>query len=199
MTNDLKRKYNISVWPNLKLNYWAIPKVANTAIKVALSGYDVNPNKIHSKVKWVHNPNNVTYVDRETALQNNYRNFTVIRHPYDRFVSLYKDFGLRRPLIKTKDISTVDNFIRFINLHHYNDDDSNIHIRSMHYYLTDGNNMLVDDVIQLNDAAAYLKQHNLDLKIFNKTSELDITLTDKQKENIYNRYKKDFETFGFTT
>jgi len=184
MSDDIKRKYNISVWQDLKLNYWAIPKVANTAIKVALSGYNANPNKKYSKVKWVHNPNNVTYVDRKIALQNNYKNFTVIRHPYDRFISLYKDFGLRRPLIKTKDISTIDNFIQFINLYHYNDNDSNIHIRSMHYYLTDGNNILVNDIIQLKDAAAYLKQYNLDLKVFNKTADLDIILTDTQKEHI---------------
>jgi hypothetical protein len=195
---NLKRKYNISIWEQHQLNYWAVTKCANTAIKVALSGYNINPSKINHKVKWVHNPDNVIYTDRETALSNGYRNFSVIRHPYDRFISLYKDQGLRRPLFKNLEDNSLDIFLNKILETQFDDNDSDPHVRSITSYLCDENkNILVDDVVKLNKAKSYLENKNLKLNVFNKTEEIKIELTDKQKEKIYNRYEADFIIFGF--
>lgn len=184
-----KVEYNISVWDQYKLNYWAIPKCANTAIKVALSGFDADPEKPGSKVKWVHNPNNVKYVDQETALSNGYRNFTVIRHPYDRVISLYKDFGLRRPWFESN--PTLNSFIDQAQKR------IDPHTRSITDYLYNNNQLLVDEVIMLDNASEYLKQYGLKLKVFNKTNNLTVNLTNSQKQKIFDWYAQDFDKFGF--
>lgn len=184
-----KLDYNISVWDEYQLNYWAIPKCANTAIKVALSRFDANPNKPGSKVKWVHNPDNVNYVSRDMALNNGYKNFTVIRHPYDRVISLYKDFGIRRPWFSPN--IAIDDFI----MRAQNKQDP--HTRSMSNYLFKQDQLLVDDVVLLDNAQDYLKQYKLTLNVFNTTGPTDIVLTDLQKELIYNWYREDFKRFGF--
>lgn len=186
---EFKIKYNISVWDQYQLNYWAIPKCANTSIKVALSGYNADPNKPGHKVKWVHNPDNVTYVSRDTALNNGYKNFTVIRHPYDRVVSLYKDFGLRRPWFESN--PTVDSFIDQARTR------IDPHTKSMSDYLYDNDQLLVDEVVMLDDALEYLKQYGLKLKVFNKTDILTVNLTDSQKQKIFDWYAQDFDKFGF--
>ena len=188
----LKRKYNISVWVDYRLNYWAIPKCANTAVKLALK----NKNYKENDSKWAYNPTKILYVDRDTALSNDNKNFTVVRHPYDRFISLYKDRGLRRPLFKRG--LTFDDFLDKILEEQYDDSNCYRHIRSMTSYICDDNkNILVDDVIQLDQAKNYLNSLNLTFRIVNKTDNLEIDLTDKQKEKIYNRYKNDFVILGY--
>jgi len=42
-----------------------------------------------------------------------------------------------------------------------------------------------------------LEKFNLTLNFVNKTKEIDIKLTDKQKEKIFNLYKKDFLKLGY--
>lgn len=187
-TKKLKKLYNISVWPEYKLNFWGVPKSGNSAIKVALAKLNVNDSKFD--LFWVHDVNNVTYVDRHTALSNGYKNFTVIRHPYERFISLYKDLGIKRPIIET---NNIDEFIDYVV--QTTDLKCNPHFKSTSYYITENDNVLVDDVINLKNAGEYLSKYGLTLNIVNNIKNLKIELTTKQKQSIYQRYKKDFELF----
>jgi len=191
---NLKKEYNITQWNKYKLNYWAIPKCANTAIKTALANLNYKEKMIYSKVKWVHNTNNISYIDRNTALQNGYSNFTVTRHPYDRFISLYKDQGLRRPMFKDIKITNIDSFIT--RLQSYNLD-KDPHTKPQTKYIFDNSTKLVDKVIDINEASKFLKSFNLTLNVVNKTEELIIELTNEQKEKIYNLYKDDFKKLGY--
>lgn len=191
---NIKRQYNITQWDDYKLNYWAIPKCANTAIKTALSNLQYKEKMVYSKVKWVHNPDNVMYIDRETAKQNNYYNFSITRHPYERFISLYKDQGLRRPMFKNIKNISIDVFLE--NLEQYNLD-KDPHTRLQTEYIFDDNKLLVDKVMDISEAKKYLQSFNLELNYANKTQELDISLNDAQKQKVYNIYKEDFEKLGY--
>ena len=191
---NIKRQYNITQWDDYKLNYWAIPKCANTAIKTALSNLQYKEKMVYSKVKWVHNPDNVMYIDRETAKQNNYYNFSVTRHPYERFISLYKDQGLRRPMFKNIKNISIDVFLE--NLEQYNLD-KDPHTRLQTEYIFDDNKLLVDKVMDISEAKKYLQSFNIELNYANKTQELDISLNDAQKQKVYNIYKEDFEKLGY--
>lgn len=191
---NIKRQYNITQWNDYKLNYWAIPKCANTAIKTALSNLQYKEKMLYSKVKWVHNPDNVMYIDRDTAKQNNYYNFSVTRNPYDRFISLYKDQGLRRPMFKNIKNISIDTFLE--NLEQYNLD-KDPHTRLQTKYIFDDNKLLVDKVMDVSEAKKYLQSFNLELNYANKTQELNISLNDAQKQKVYNIYKEDFEKLGY--
>lgn len=191
---NLKQQYNISQWDRYKLNYWAIPKCANTAIKTALSRLNYTEKMIYSKNKWVHSTDNVLYIDRETAIQNQYLNFTVTRNPYDRFLSLYKDQGLRRPIFKDLDNTNIDAFLERLQLY---DLRKNPHTRLQTDYIFDNNNQLVDKIIDIRKAKKFLSSFGLNLNYVNKTMEIDIKLNISQKEKIYNLYKEDFKKLGY--
>lgn len=193
---NIKRQYNITQWDDYKLNYWAIPKCANTAIKTALSNLQYKEKMIYSKVKWVHNPDNVMYIDRDAAKQNKYYNFSVTRHPYERFISLYKDQGLRRPMFKNIKNISIDNFLE--NLEQY-DLDKDPHTRLQTQYIFDNDTLLVDKVMDISKAKKYLQSFNLELNYANKTQEMNIELSADQKNKIYNIYKDDFDKLGYTT
>jgi hypothetical protein len=99
----IKSKHNITAWPEFKLNYWAVPKCANTAIKACLAKKPTNNE--FSKEKWVHNPTNLNYITDKESFKNGFTNFSVIRHPYERFISLFKDHGMQRPFKKTTSLN----------------------------------------------------------------------------------------------
>lgn len=199
-SKELKRNYNISSWPNLKINYWAVPKCGNTAIKVSLSQTKkiINP---YSKAKWVHNTNIIEYIDRSTAFSNSFENFAVIRNPYERFISLYKDFGLRRPLRELKsnfiEMKDLDKFIEIICNYIKDNDSVNPHIRTMSSYLIDNDNVLPENVFDIKNVNDYLLKKNVVLRTVNKTSEENILLSSSQKNKIYEMYKEDFINFNY--
>ena len=65
---QLKLKYNISKWADLKINFWGIPKCGNTSVKYALlkkSGVDGKKDDV---MKWVHNHNAAVYIDIDTYI-----------------------------------------------------------------------------------------------------------------------------------
>lgn len=198
----IKSKHNITEWAEHRLNYWAIPKCANTAIKACLAGKPTNNQ--YSREKWVHNPTNLNYISDRDAFANGYTNFSVIRHPYERFVSLFKDHGMQRPFKKiyNKDnehmIGNLDYFVRAVFDKYPTDEGCDAHVRSLSFYLVKKNKPRIDNIILVDDAADFLSKYNITLKQINKTDpSIKIELTDKHKELIYERYKKDFEIFKF--
>lgn len=195
-------KYNITQWDTYKLNYWAIPKCGNTAVKACLALPTVDKHDIHSKEKWVHDETKLNYINDKQALANDYANFTVTRNPYERFISMYKDFGIRRPYGALKRIidfereMTFDYFLSLV-LEHMSTDKCNKHIRSQTSFICKKGNVLVEEIIDLKNLQSFFDRYNITLRQYNKTSDDVINLTQEQKNKIYNRYESDFELLGY--
>jgi len=195
----MDRRHIITSYNNYKLNYWAIPKCANTTIKASLIGKkNSNPYK---QVKWVHKEWNNPEISFDTALQNGYQNFTCIRHPYERFLSLYKHFGLLEPFpelnVKSNSIS-IDAFLEFI-CKDFNDDNTcNYHARQQIYFISDMNkNIMVHNLLNLSDIDLFFGQLGVKTITANKSKKKNLVLTDQQKDIIHARYADDFNILKF--
>ena len=91
-------RQNITHWPELGINYWGINKNATSTITLhfgQLVGDIPKPteDQIHQGVAWKISQNQDRYISSDEALNNGYKNFCVIRNPYDRFVSCYNHFA----------------------------------------------------------------------------------------------------------
>lgn len=200
--SKIKKKYNLTTYPKLGLNYWGVPKCGNTSVKFVLlqaSGVDTQ-SQGHA---WVHQPDVNQYITPEQALINSYINFATIRHPYNRVKSLYKDFAHTRPEIGIK--KGVDK-THLTNIDYFVDqcivdttDNDNVHVRSISYFLFDENNKaLVDNIFDIETQHQNLEKFlNVDIVKMNANHSNDIELSDANKEKIYKRYQCDFDNFGY--
>lgn len=192
--NKLKIQYNISVWPVKRVNFWGVTKCGNTSVKTALIGDKkmLSSDMYNTNVD-AHNPCYARYVDMNTALTNNYRNFTLVRNPYDRCLSMYKDFVLKRPehLIKNHDANrinmTFDEFLQQI-LTNIEDD---VHIRSQTSFLLHDGELAVNNIFKLENIKPLELFLGIKLPHLNKTKG-DVQLSDTHMEIIHKIYKKDF-------
>jgi hypothetical protein len=198
-----KLKYNISCWNSLKLNYWGITKCGNTSIKHALitvSNSIVQEQKTdkHGADSWVHNEKNALYIDTKTALLNGNTNFTVVRNPYDRFISMYKDTQRRHSHFfrryKNVSVASINDLITFIE--GISDNDREVHFRSQCYYITDKDRILPSIVFDVNDAESIEKFLNTKVQRMNSINN-QIELNEEQKQRVFRIYQKDFELLGY--
>ena len=193
---EIKLKYGISEWNTYNLNFWSIPKCASTAIKASLLNKDVSDSyEINSNL---HSTEVQKFITINQALSNNNLNFTVIRDPFERVISMYKDFGLRRPIKKHKKIN-LQNFNYFLDnvILKSKDETCNPHFRSMSYYIQPFGQLLVDKVLNLDNIKDFLKDYNLSFSPVNLTKPLDFKLTEEHKEKIKQRYEKDFDLLKY--
>ena len=147
----------------------------------------------------------VQYITHDQAQQNGYQNITLVRDPYQRAISLYKDFGLRRNhkrMIKSKSIdrnqsNNIDYFFQY-QIAPSNDLLDDPHVRSQCSYITDDQNIFRVDKIYRMEMIDQMWR-NLDLYPVqrNQTPE-QIQLNSQQKLIIYTRYRRDFELLGYT-
>lgn len=195
------KDYTIVRFKKFKLNYWPIPKCANTAVRAAL--ISPNPDKLSDpgkKQKWVYKTENSFHITYDESQKNNFLNFTVTRHPYERIISLYKDQGLRRPIKIFNNYKnlTFDKFLNiFLDIWPDDSVEQDPHFLSMSYYITDNTKILVDKVVNIKDLDVFLASRTITPRRVNVTQPLNIKLTDKQKEKIYQRYKKDFDILKY--
>jgi hypothetical protein len=199
MNKEIKLKYGISEWSNYRLNFWNIPKCGATAVKAALLNEKIsNPYDINSEL---HSIDKQKYIDINTALTNGFKNFTVVRDPYDRVISMYKDFGLRRPKhIKGHKNDMLKNFNYFLDEVIYKSDDKTCdpHFRSMSSYIFLNEKILVDNIFNLQNVKDFLNNYGLSFNPANMTKPLDLKLTEEHKEKINQRYKKDFDLLNLS-
>jgi hypothetical protein len=201
--STIKLKYNISCWNSLGLNYWGVTKCGNTSIKHSLI-LSSNLSSLHHKDdkhgtdSWVHDEKNVSYIDIKTALSNGNTNFTVVRNPYDRFISMYKDTQ-RRPnhffrKYKNTRISSVDDLLSFIE--RFADHDREIHFRSQCYFLEANYNILPTVIFDVEDAESIEKFLNTKIERMNSIN-TQIQLNENQKQKVFRIYQKDFKLLGY--
>lgn len=151
----------------------------------------------------VHDENIVTYITRQQAADNGFLNITLVRNPYARALSLYKDFGLRRhhkkmvsdPSIDRTKPNELDFFIDR-QIAPSQDDRDNGHVRSQTWYIADTSNLLVDRVYRNETIDQLFDDWGLTHVHRNRTPET-FDLTQRQKHTIYHRYQRDFEILGY--
>jgi hypothetical protein len=199
----LKILYNISKWDNLGLNYWGITKCGNTSIKYALIQTSKAPIAYSKKDKfgadsWVHNEDNASYIDIDTALSNGHRNFTVVRNPYDRFISMFKDTQRRHDHFFRKNrnvkIKTIDDLISFIE--NTPDEIREVHFRSQSSFISRHDVVLPEFVFDITNTVKIQEFLNVRMSHMNLIKS-DTQLTPSQKKRIYDIYQKDFKLLGY--
>ncbi len=152
---SVQLKYNIATFPNLQLNFWAIPKCGSTTIKTILlrednpSLYNRCKNNPHTR-HWAHG--NCKYITPEQTKQNGFKNFAVLRDPILRLYSMYKALdrlgdnmqGGKHFKEDIKDFFKNRNVLDFVKLLGRHDDkERNIHFKSQKSYC------IFDDIIKL--------------------------------------------------
>lgn len=183
---------NISCWHEWRLNFWGITKSANTSIKtLLLNNKEINKDNCGQ----VHSLKEVSYISTCTALNNGYENFTLVRNPYDRFMSMYKDLVLKRPYLPIKckyrtgrHNLSIDDFIEKVILL-----SNDIHVRPQHLFLNEAKEIKIFKLEQINKLEKFLKAK---IPLTNKTNGT-IELTAAQKEIIFDKYQEDFEQFNY--
>jgi len=196
---SLKLDYNITQWDDYKVNYWGIPKCGNTSIKFMLMNKDKNLD-YYNPNDWIHAEKEAKYIDRKTALSNGYFNFTIMRNPYDRVLSMYKDFAIKR---KGKIRISTDSLFSFVNdLTRFGDHKgSEIHFRSQSYFIYE-DYLLVDKIYHLEDTEymvdnlSSICNYEFTLQKIHYTKE-ELNLNQDLKDIISFKYKKDFEIGGY--
>ena len=187
---------DISTYNNLKLNFWAITKCGNTTVKTHL--YNLNNNTVfnHKKQTKIHSKEFLSYIDKDNASKNGFINFTVVRNPYDRFLSMYKDLVLSRPKrglsAGLKSNTTVDEMLSFIES--IPNESRDVHFKTQISFIDVNLDIKVIDLKnlsnwQLNIPAPETTRHKSKSNFNN--------LTEIQKEKIYKIYKEDFIRFNY--
>lgn len=149
-----------------------IPRTASTSICKALNNYPDHKTAIEWRER---------YPD-----WNNRFKFTIVRNPYDRFISMYSYF------------SEVP-FDEFMSKRLY---ESDLRFRPQVDYLYEKNNLLVDYVGRFEDLENSWKIISDKLKLSNKLEHLKeskrtIILSENQMQQIYSYYQKDFLLLGY--
>ena len=202
---DPGRWQNISWYPELNLNYFAVTKSVGTAMMASLGKIDIiDPNS--SRYDYVYD--SVTFITKEYAQTNGCKNISVIRHPYNRVKSLYKHFVLKDPSrtkelltgLEVGDIKGIDDFVAKV-IPHFPAKNPNHHLKSICHFLCSENGKVIPDLIfkieeDIERIKNFLASHGCELKVAN-TSSFDIKLSKESKDIIFERYQKDFNLFKF--
>lgn len=210
-------KYNRQtpcIYHHIKTVFHGIPKNASTSVKNIL--YEANWGKpFDGNKQWVHKGNekggsiypSINMV--RSSKYDSYTHFTVVRNPYDRFISFYNDLFLGTTKIRNNippfytdnkillEPIPINAAIEVIN--QYTDDEADEHFASQSSFVYKDNipylkmESLQEEWVSMCD---HLNIAHKPLPVYNKSNNV-VLLTDDQKSKIYNRYKKDFERFGY--
>jgi len=134
-----------------------------------------------------------------------YYKFSFVRNPYDRIISEY--FWCRIKDVGYKFNKTFDEFLDYvedvIKNKKFFKPIENDHFIPQYSFLFFNNKLLVNNIFKYEDIETIVPLIKKKLKIntvlqhLNKSNKNEITLTDQQKERIYNLYKNDFQTFNY--
>jgi hypothetical protein len=134
-----------------------------------------------------------------------YYKFSFVRNPYDRLISEY--FWCRINNVGHKFNKTFDEFLDYVedvikNKKFFKPID-NDHFIPQYSFLFFNNKLLVNNIFKYEDLETVgpLIKKRLKIKTslqhLNKSIKNEITLTQEQKDRIYNLYQIDFQTFNY--
>jgi len=134
-----------------------------------------------------------------------YYKFSFVRNPYDRLISEY--FWCRIKDVGYNFNKTFDEFLDYvedvIKNKKFFKPIENDHFIPQYSFLFFNNKLLVNNIFKYEDIQTVIPLIRKRLKIrteiqhLNKSIKNEITLSEEQKERIYNLYKIDFQTFNY--
>jgi hypothetical protein len=221
------KRFNITTFHTLKINYFGITKGGNSSIKSALLRAD-KPNRdtsIH-----IHDPRASSYITKSTPLNNGYTNFTILRDPYTRIISMYKDYvvnnkgnkyvknSLLWPIFFFKDAKlktiakqdgnkpTKDGLNAFVKMIcQYPDEWLNIHFRSQYFFISHNDTIIPSLILKLENIKRSIDIGGQRFSIAQKNTTKggqDLApsdLSEDAKAAIGKKYKKDFDLWEKAT
>ena len=198
---------NVTSYQNYKLNFFAVTKCGGTAIKAALLKEKIIDSS-SLRYDYVYDHPEAVYITKEHAslMSDEWLNFSVIRHPYERFMSLYKHFIIRDPL-RRKELHPhlqqhggLDYFADFL-FDNTDNETCNHHMKSICSFLMDKNDVIIPDIVfrfeeEYDTLIDFLNSYGCTLEQAN-VSNINLELSSYTKRLITERYALDFETFNF--
>lgn len=196
---------NITRWDVPKVNYIGITKCGNTSMKHHLYELENGQRfpKEQASIK-IHSGNHTKAATLEQANQNGYKNIIVVRHPFTRFMSMWKDMVMTRPdrgkLAGVHNYKTPLQLIKWILDQEIQDLD--VHFLPQYIFAAD-----VKDpyILPLENIPEWSNIVDLDYDIRpllneNETSEVHIDskfITKELKELVFKMYFEDFKRFNY--
>jgi len=205
ITKEIVRQ-NITTWPELGINYWGINKNATSTFInhfQILTG-NLLPHEVYQndgqkgKISLRHR-----YIDYNSACSNGLKNFAILRNPFDRFESCYKQFKF--PITETQNKSsqkarfdptwTADDFLLYIESKLCNNPKAgNKHFWAQTTFLHNYN--AIDFAVKLEN----LNQDwpfEFEAPLFTSNPSLQGQPIKYDKSILKRIYKKDFKTFEY--
>ena len=202
------------VWNNKKkLIFIHIPKTGGTTIEEYMNaikkptlrhGYGVFKNIVFQHFRWN------DYIDfMGIDSFNNYTKFSIVRNPYERIISEYywtpteTNLGYK----SNKDFNSFLNNVKdIVKNKKYNDTIYHDHFIPQYEFICNkDNNIVVDHLFRFENfdkVLNFLKDNEYKINKNKKENQCiyqkKINLTKKQKNIIYNLYKKDFKIFNYS-
>jgi len=138
-------------------------------------------------------------------MYNKFYKFSFVRNPYDRLISEY--FWCKIKGVGYKYGKTFDEFLNYVsdvvNNKKYYENIFNDHFIPQYSFLFYNKKLLVNNIFKYEDIEKVIPMLKKKIKInteiqhLNKSEKKDITLTEIQKNRIYELYKIDFQTFNY--
>jgi hypothetical protein len=206
MTHLAKDKWQGIFWfPHFNINYFGVTKSVQTAMVASLGKIDII-DPYASRSEYVYD--NQVFITKEFAQTNGCKNVSVIRHPYNRVVSLYKHFVLKDPKraqellkgLQVNDLKGIDDFVAKV-IPHFSKEKPNHHLKSINHFLCNDQGKVIPDLIfkieeDKEEIKLFLTSLGCELKVAN-TSTFDVKLSKESEDIIFERYQKDFNLFKF--
>lgn len=219
---------DVVLWQNV-LGYITVPKTANTSLKIEISRA-LNILTIDEEHSLSNDPQSIHRILRQKKdvrinkkhilerLDNEFY-FSVVRNPWDRFLSFHRDKilgngweeGVYQKFEAAYGIKKGDSLVKTLEIIcSVPDHKAELHFRSQYSILTSNSAYLPHTTFRYenlnlmwNFLRNYFSSINITLpsklNVFNRTSKLPNTdsLNPKVKDLIYKRYRKDIEFFGY--
>ena len=181
------------IFEELQTIFIHIPKCGGTSIEKTLGGSKYGGHSFASTLK-------IKYKE----IWESYYTFTIVREPFSRFASAYNYLKQRNlnPALQNKNILLSKDINDYIV--NYFRTDSVLHMLPQYNFITDNDEIIVDDVFKYeeleNSWKKILTKLNVPIKELphmNKTKKYSIEYSKESMDILYEYYKKDFELLHY--